>query len=79
MKVTIKNWMDEEDLRARLRVIWLSKELDFFDWEPEDNNLLRNFSDCFSIWKLLKEANELWLNWKVIEIEEVEDNNVFEY
>ena len=79
MKITIKTWLDEEDFRARLKIIWLSKDLDFFDWESEDNSLWRNFSDCYSIWKLIKEANELWLKWEIIEIEEVEDDNVFDY
>ena len=77
MKVTFRNWYDEEDFRNRIRITWMSKTLNFLDWEHEDNNLSRNFSGCYSISSLIKEANELWLNGEVIEIEEIEDNDIF--
>jgi len=77
--ITIKmvSWCDEEDFMSRVLIKWLSKELDFLDWEAEDNNLWRNFSDCFSVFNLLKEAYELWKSWVDVQFEEIEDNDIF--
>lgn len=77
MKVTVRSWFDSEDFRGRLQINWMSRTLDFLDWESEDANLWRDFKDCYSIWKLIKEANELWLKWEVIEIEVITDDDVF--
>lgn len=34
------------------------KEMSFYDGEPEDANLSRDFRDCFSIMSLVEEAYE---------------------
>lgn len=47
-------------------------ELDFVDGEHEDNNLGRNFEDCYSIVDLIKAAHELGQKGEPLEIEEVE-------
>ena len=42
------------------------------DGEPEDNNLSRNFSDCWNIHKLIKKAFEAGKNNEELEIEEIQ-------
>ena len=37
-------------------------EFEVYDGEPEDNNLSRNFSDCFSIEKLMELAYQAGIN-----------------
>lgn len=71
-------WFEEDDLfRNRLVIKLWDKKLDFLDWEPEDANLTRDFSGCFNIKDFILLANNLWLEWKKIELEEVEDNEIF--
>ncbi len=77
IKVTTVSWYESDDMRVRLVVKWLSRKLEFLDWEHEDNNLSRNFSDCYSITSLLKEIYELGLKWEKIEFEDIEDNDIF--
>ncbi len=77
MKLTVLRWFDQEDYRARLMIKWLSKTISFLDWESEDANLWRDFKDCYAIARLIKEANELWLKWESIEIEEIKDDDIF--
>lgn len=36
-------------------------ELQFIDGEPEDNTLSRNFSDCYKIGQLLREASGVYM------------------
>ena len=37
-------------------------EFEVYDGEPEDNNLSRNFSDCFSIEKLMELVYQAGIN-----------------
>lgn len=67
----------EEDGRARYILKWMSKNLDFLDGEHEDNNIWRNFSGVLEIGKLIKEANQMGLNWITIELEEREEDDIF--
>lgn len=41
----------------------------FYDWESEDNNLGRNFSDCYNIYYLMKEMYELWRKWVEVDFD----------
>ena len=47
-----------------------------YEGEPEDNNLTRNFSDCYKIPELLKMAYEAGKNNEEFEIEK--DEKIFE-
>lgn len=76
-KIIIVFWFDDEDYRQRLLIKWSLWTLSFLDWESEDNNLSRNFSDCLKIKNLIEKANNLWLEWNKIEIVEIQDDNIF--
>ena len=54
--------------------IFINEEMIFsvYDGESEDNNLSRNFSDCWGIAKLLKKAFEAGKNNESLEIEEIQ-------
>lgn len=43
-----------------------------YDGEPEDNNLYRNFNDCFKIIDLLKKVYEAGINKEELNIEMVQ-------
>ena len=47
-------------------------ELSFFDGEPEDNTLSRNFSDCSRIESIIHMAYEAGQRNEGLEVEEVE-------
>lgn len=64
MGVTSTFIFDPEDWLCSFEITWLSESLNFNDWEPEDNNIMRNFNDVMKITALLKEANELGLRWE---------------
>lgn len=64
MIVTSTFTFDPEDWICSFKIDWLSQALRFNDWEPEDNNISRNFNDVMQITTLLKEANELGLRWE---------------
>ena len=74
--IKVVSWFDD-DWRCRLLIKWMWKKLNFLDWESEDANLWRDFNDCYSISSMIKEANKLWLEWKEIQIENIEDNDLF--
>ena len=79
MEILIKTASDEliEDNDYKefiLFVIEWEKVLDMNDWEPEDNNLCRNFSDCYKIKDLIKRAYEVWKKGEELIITEVEIN-----
>ena len=46
----------------------------FWNGEPEDNNLYRNFSDCYSISKLMQMAHEAGRRGEPLEIKQEERN-----
>ncbi len=58
--------------------IFINEEIVFsvHDGEPEDNNLSRNFSDCWGISDLLKKAFEAGKNNETLKIEEVKIDEV---
>ena len=41
------------------------------DGEPEDNNLMRNFNDCYFIDRIIKQAHEAGKHGEALEIEEI--------
>lgn len=47
-----------------------------YDGEPEDNNLSRNFSDCFSIQDMLKMAFDAGSRGESFELVETESNDI---
>lgn len=76
MKIIISR-LSEEELERREYQDKFSIDVDetrlyFADGEPEDNNLSRNFSDVYSIPKLLKKAYNAGKNGEKFEIEEKE-------
>ena len=62
MKVEVFNLTDEAASERYGDVMAIhidgKKEFEVYDGEPEDNNLYRNFSDCFSIPDLIRKAYE---------------------
>ena len=48
---------------------------DVYDGEPEDNNLYRNFSDCFKVVKLLKRAWEAGRDGEKFSVTEKSENH----
>ena len=54
-----------------------TKKLSFWEGEPEDNNLGRNFNDCYSIVSFMKMAYEAGKNGETLEIskKEIEDED----
>ena len=68
MKVVTKSGYNETDYRSWIVITRDWKTIvSFYEWEHEDNNLWRNFSDCFNIADLLEEFYELWNAWVNIE------------
>lgn len=65
------------DCFSSIQFISDALELSFFDGEPEDNNLNRNFNDCYSIENLIKKAYEAGKNGEVLEIEKVINNDEY--
>ncbi len=72
MIVTSTFTFNDIDWRCSLEIEWMSQRLRFNDWEPEDANISRDFNDVMNITDLIKEANELGLQWKKITIEKIE-------
>ena len=76
MKISIETPTEEgvidRDYRYFLNIFIDEKSVfSVFDGEPEDNNLSRNFSDCWGISKLLKRVFEAGKNNEQLEIEEI--------
>lgn len=72
MIVTSTFTFDPENWMCSFKIDWLSQALRFNDWEPEDNNISRNFNDVMQITTLLKEANELGLKGEKLTFVSVE-------
>ena len=77
MKVTVKSFTDkaleERDYRDVLEILIDGKNsFSVFDGEPEDANLGRDFSDCWSIPGLMQVAFSAGKNGEDFEIEEIE-------
>lgn len=59
------DWDGRDGLRMKVSKVFedgtqeLIKELSFFDGEPEDNSLGRNFNDVYSISDLLVEVSKI--------------------
>ena len=51
----------------------------FFDGEPEDNTLSRNFNDVFNIVAVIKKAYEAGKEGEELVVESKEVNDVFNY
>ena len=74
MKVIFRTSQDDFDYGQTLSIEIDGKEVfSVYDGEPEDNNLSRNFNDCFIIDDLLRKAYEAGKNGEPLEIEWVED------
>lgn len=59
MKVLFYNFTLEDDWREAVVVrVDGKKVMSFYDGEPEDNSLMRNFNDIYSLPDLLKRAYE---------------------
>lgn len=74
-----KDGLKENDYRDCL-IIMINDEtvLNFYDGEPEDNNIARNFNDVHKIHKLLYSAWEAGrkgeeLSWDTEEHDDIED------
>lgn len=72
MKCRITNTSYESDYSSGLKIELGGLSIEFIDGEPEDNNLSRNFNDCYSIVDLLKAAHELGIKGEPLEIEKIE-------
>lgn len=81
MKVLITTLTDEEveerDYRDALS-IKMNEDTVFTacDGEPEDNNLSRNFSDCYNIEDIIKRSFEAGKNGETLEIEHIQSEDV---
>jgi len=65
----------DDDGYWRLKITLGELTLDFQDGEGGDNGLWKNFKDCYTIKKLIKEANELGLRGEAIEMEEIQEED----
>ena len=77
-KRSTENFQDNHDYRNALMLNINnangSKLLRFFDGEREDNNLIRNFKDCYNIVDAIKMAYESGKNGEELEIVDKEIN-----
>lgn len=58
LKYVEKTAMDESDYRSAVVISFGDKSLSFYDGEPEDANLSRDFSDIYHISSLIDLAYE---------------------
>jgi hypothetical protein len=77
MKVKVVTTTDSEYNQSM--EIYIEKHLAFsvYDGEPEDNNLGRNFEDCFSVPELMKKAYEAGKNGQKFELYYVEEDEEY--
>jgi len=67
---------EDNDYRNFLHIeINGEKKFHFLDGEPEDNNLSRDFSDCYDIVSALKLAFEAGKNGETLEVEQVKSDD----
>lgn len=76
MKVIVKTLTDEAIKRRNycdaVEIVMDGKKVfSVGDGEPEDNNLSRNFNDCYFIDSIIKQAHEAGKNGEALEIEEL--------
>lgn len=71
MKLIVKIMEDENECRTHYEIVQEEGRCLFsaHDGEPEDNNLMRNFSDVLSLPKLLKIVHEAGLKNEPLEFE----------
>jgi len=77
MKVTLKSLTDKGRERrdyGDIIEIYIDGKYKFgvYDGEPEDNNLSRNFNNCWRIPKLMREAYKAGKNGEEFIFEEIE-------
>ena len=77
MKIVINTLTEEaierRDYRDAIEILIDDKRVfSACDGEPEDNNLSRNFNDCYSIDNLLKQAYDAGKNGEDFEIEGIQ-------
>lgn len=78
MKIIETQWeFDKDERRYMIEIkmtddIWNNDTISFYDWEPEDANLWRDFSDCYRILWLLEKAYYAWKRWEEMIIEKKE-------
>lgn len=73
MKIKEKYAHDEEDGRAALEIVVVSgtgkkTSMSFYDGEPEDNSIGRNFNDVLSIVPLMRLAHEAGARGESLEV-----------
>ena len=76
MKVTVITFTRDEvlkrDYRDGVQILIDDKQVFcVFDGENDDNNLINNFNDCYSIGKLLKKAYIAGKSGKSFKLEEI--------
>ena len=76
MKVVIqtltKEAIEDRDYRDAIEILIDSKKVfSVGDGEKEDNNLSRNFNDCYFIDNIIKQAYKAGKNGEDLEIEEI--------
>jgi hypothetical protein len=77
MKITIETYSEkacEENDYCGKFVLKIDgkKFMSFYDGEPEDSNLGRNFNDVFSIPELIQRVYDAGKSGEVLEIEDIE-------
>jgi len=72
-KLSSDKFLEANDYRSFYEINIDGKQVfSFFDGEPEDANLLRDFSDCYNIVDALKAAYEAGKNGEPFDIEKIE-------
>jgi hypothetical protein len=75
MKVTVRT-CEFDDYREAIEITTPKNGVSFYDGEPEDSNLGRNFCDVYQIPALMKEAYEAGKNGETFEIENIEVDEI---
>lgn len=74
MKIKVVERIDELDYTGMMEIyIDGRREFTVYDGEPEDNNLSRNFNDCWSIPELMRKAYEAGRNGEEFDLKYIEE------
>jgi hypothetical protein len=84
MKVEIihrsESRVEECDYRSALDLTVISGDnvvhIDFYDGEPEDNSMSRNFSSIYSIAEIIKVAHQAGLDGQPLEVSEEDSDEL---
>lgn len=68
IKTASENYLEENDYRGLLIIETDKNKIKFFDGEPEDNNLSRNFNACYKIKNLIEEAYQAGKNGEELSV-----------